>query len=81
MSQIPGFARKVRAVLDWTASLPFKRDIAEVGSIGAPNASAEPPPPLADGRQSASMALLRRFELVGVHAISGSVLGSVHQSR
>ncbi len=34
MSQIPGTARKVRAVLDWTAGLPFKRDIAEVGSIG-----------------------------------------------
>ena len=37
MSQIPGTARKVRAVLDWTAGLPFKRDIAEVGSIGRPD--------------------------------------------
>jgi NADH:quinone reductase (non-electrogenic) len=36
MSQIPGSARKVRAVLDWTAGLPFRRDIAEVGSIGRP---------------------------------------------
>jgi NADH dehydrogenase len=36
MSQIPGGARKARAVLDWTASLPFRRDIAEVGSIGRP---------------------------------------------
>jgi NADH:ubiquinone reductase (H+-translocating) len=36
MSQIPGTARKVRAVIDWTASLPFRRDIAEVGSIGHP---------------------------------------------
>jgi NADH dehydrogenase len=36
MSQIPGAARKARAVLDWTAGLPFKRDIAEVGSIGRP---------------------------------------------
>ncbi|MBA3864769.1 MAG: NAD(P)/FAD-dependent oxidoreductase [Solirubrobacterales bacterium] len=34
MSQIPGAARKVRAVLDWTAGLPFKRDISELGSIG-----------------------------------------------
>jgi NADH dehydrogenase len=34
MSQIPGTARKVRAVLDWTAGLPFKRDISELGSIG-----------------------------------------------
>jgi NADH:ubiquinone reductase (H+-translocating) len=36
MSQIPGTARKVRAVLDWTAGLPFGRDISEVGSIGHP---------------------------------------------
>ena len=36
MSQIPGAARKARAVLDWTASLPFRRDIAELGSIGHP---------------------------------------------
>ncbi|MDX6589136.1 MAG: hypothetical protein QOI84_410 [Solirubrobacterales bacterium] len=34
MSQIPGASRKARAVLDWTASLPFRRDISEVGSIG-----------------------------------------------
>ena len=36
MSQIPGTARKVRAVVDWTIGLPFARDIAEVGSIGQP---------------------------------------------
>jgi NADH:quinone reductase (non-electrogenic) len=36
MSQIPGTARKVRAVLDWTAGLPFSRDTAEVGTIGHP---------------------------------------------
>jgi NADH dehydrogenase len=36
MSQIPGAGRKVRAVLDWTAGLPFGRDISEVGSIGHP---------------------------------------------
>jgi NADH:quinone reductase (non-electrogenic) len=36
MSQIPGVARKARAVLDWTASLPFRRDLSEVGSIGHP---------------------------------------------
>lgn len=36
MSQIPGTARKIRAVLDWTASLPFSRDLSEVGSIGQP---------------------------------------------
>jgi NADH dehydrogenase len=36
MSQIPGAARKVRAVIDWTASLPFRRDLSEMGSIGHP---------------------------------------------
>jgi len=36
MSQIPGAARKARAVIDWTAGLPFRRDLAEVGSIGHP---------------------------------------------
>ena len=36
LSQIPGLFRKVRAVIDWTVSLPFARDIAEVGSIGHP---------------------------------------------
>ncbi len=36
LTQIPGAARKVRAVMDWTIGLPFKRDIAEVGSIGHP---------------------------------------------
>jgi NADH dehydrogenase len=36
MSQIPGVARKVRAVIDWTASLPFPRDVTELGSIGHP---------------------------------------------
>ncbi len=36
LSQIPGFSRKLRAVIDWTVSLPFRRDIAEVGSIGHP---------------------------------------------
>jgi NADH:ubiquinone reductase (H+-translocating) len=36
MSQIPGTMRKVRAVADWTVGLPFRRDIAEVGSIGHP---------------------------------------------
>jgi NADH:ubiquinone reductase (H+-translocating) len=36
MSQIPGTARKIRAVVDWTVGLPFARDVAEVGSIGHP---------------------------------------------
>jgi NADH:ubiquinone reductase (H+-translocating) len=37
MSQIPGATRKIRAVVDWTVGLPFKRDVAEVGSIGHPH--------------------------------------------
>jgi NADH dehydrogenase len=36
LSQIPGMFRKLRAVIDWTVSLPFKRDLSEVGSIGHP---------------------------------------------
>jgi len=36
MSQIPGVARKARAVIDWTASLPFRRDVSELGTIGHP---------------------------------------------
>jgi len=36
MSKIPGLARKIHAVADWTVGLPFKRDVAEVGSIGHP---------------------------------------------
>ena len=35
-SQLPGAARKLRAVADWTIGLPFRRDTAEVGSIGHP---------------------------------------------
>ena len=46
MSQIPGLARKVRAVVDWTVGLPFRRDTAEVGSIGHPS-------PLGERRQQA----------------------------
>src|ERR1700761_1842698 len=36
MSQIPGYSRKAHAVLDWTSSLPFKRDIAELGPTSRP---------------------------------------------
>lgn len=36
VSQIAGFSRKLRAVIDWTVSLPFGRDVSEVGSIGHP---------------------------------------------
>lgn len=36
MSQIPGAGRKARAVIDWTASLPFGRDLSELGTIGHP---------------------------------------------
>ena len=36
VSQMPGIARRLRAVADWTIGLPFARDTAEVGSIGHP---------------------------------------------
>jgi NADH dehydrogenase len=36
MSQIPGLSRKLRAIVDWTVGLPFRRDLSEVGSIGHP---------------------------------------------
>lgn len=45
MSQIPGLARKVRAVVDWTVGLPFRRDTAEVGSIGHPASLGQPRDP------------------------------------
>jgi NADH dehydrogenase len=47
VSQIPGTRRKIRALVDWTVSLPFSRDVAEVGSIGHPRrleGSADSPP-------------------------------------
>jgi NADH dehydrogenase len=53
VSQIPGTARKVRAVMDWTIGLPFRRDIAEVGSIGHPTPlrpePTQPAGPVSDG--------------------------------
>jgi NADH dehydrogenase len=45
VSQIPGRARKTRAVIDWTIGLAFKRDIAEVGSIGHPTPLRSEPEP------------------------------------
>jgi len=36
VSQIPGTARKVRAVMDWTVGLAFDRDVAELGTLGQP---------------------------------------------
>lgn len=36
VSQIAGYSRKLRAVIDWTVSIPFGRDVSEVGSIGHP---------------------------------------------
>jgi NADH:ubiquinone reductase (H+-translocating) len=34
--QLPLFSRKLRVVVDWTTSLLFKRDIAELGTLGHP---------------------------------------------
>jgi NADH dehydrogenase len=36
VTQIPGLTRKIHAVADWTVGLPFRRDVAELGSIGHP---------------------------------------------
>jgi NADH:ubiquinone reductase (H+-translocating) len=34
--QLPLFSRKLRVVVDWTVSLLFRRDIAELGTLGHP---------------------------------------------
>jgi len=34
--QLPLFSRKLRVVVDWTTSLLFRRDVAELGSLGHP---------------------------------------------
>ena len=34
--QLPLLSRKLRVVVDWTVSLAFKRDIAELGALGHP---------------------------------------------
>jgi NADH dehydrogenase len=35
--QLPLFSRKLRVVVDWTVSLLFRRDIAELGVLGHPH--------------------------------------------
>ncbi len=35
--QLPLFTRKLRVVVDWTVSLAFRRDIAELGALGHPS--------------------------------------------
>ena len=37
VAQMPGAARRLRAVVDWTVGLPFGRDSAETGTIGHPH--------------------------------------------
>jgi NADH dehydrogenase len=34
--QLPLLSRKLRVVVDWTVALFFRRDIAELGSLGHP---------------------------------------------
>jgi NADH dehydrogenase len=36
LSQIPGMARKGRVAIDWTVAVLFRRDVAELGSLGHP---------------------------------------------
>jgi NADH dehydrogenase len=40
--QLPLFSRKLRVVVDWTTSLLFRRDIAELGTLGHPEPLSEP---------------------------------------
>jgi NADH dehydrogenase len=35
--QLPLFSRKLRVVVDWTTSLFFRRDIAELTGLGHPH--------------------------------------------
>jgi NADH dehydrogenase len=41
--QLPLLSRKLRVVADWTVSLAFRRDIAELGDLGHPARVGEPP--------------------------------------
>jgi len=41
--QLPLLSRKLRVVSDWTVALAFRRDVAELGSLGSPE-PLEPPP-------------------------------------
>jgi NADH dehydrogenase len=34
--QLPLLSRKLRVVVDWTVSLAFRRDLAELGALGRP---------------------------------------------
>lgn len=36
LSQIPGWSRKLRLIIDWTTSLPFKRDSVDLGGTKNP---------------------------------------------
>ena len=82
VSQIPGTARKVRAVMDWTVGLPFGRDIAEVGSIGHPTPLRPEPEPSpapavgAAGRRAGRHLTASRGEAAGVRylLIAGAVI-------
>jgi NADH dehydrogenase len=42
LSQLPLFSRKFRVVVDWTVALFFRRDIAELGTLGHPRRLSEP---------------------------------------
>jgi NADH dehydrogenase len=41
--QLPLLSRKLRVVVDWTTSLLFRRDIAELGALGHPEGLGGPP--------------------------------------
>jgi NADH dehydrogenase len=48
--QLPLLSRKLRVVTDWTTSLFFRRDIAELGMLGHPEGLGPPPTP--DGSEA-----------------------------
>ena len=41
LTQLPLTSRKLRVVADWTAALFFRRDIAELGTLGHPESLPE----------------------------------------
>lgn len=41
---LPGLARRLRIVSDWTLSLLFPRDVSQLGALGAPTPLPPPPP-------------------------------------
>lgn len=54
LAWVPGVARKVRLIADWTMDFWFRRDIAEVGDLAAPPRLREHAPPASDAAPPSS---------------------------